>query len=157
MSASPAASAARSATLSATIEVEVMFHDLDPANIVWHGHYARFLAQARDTLMARLGYSHAEMADSGILWPVTEMKLRYLQPARLGQRLRVTATIVEHEERLKIAYEIRDAAGGRRLTRASTVQVPVKMPEGQLLYTAPAALRARLDAAIAAADAQARR
>jgi acyl-CoA thioester hydrolase len=75
------------------------------------------------------------------------MKLRYLQPARLGQRLRVTATIVEHEARLKIVYEIRDADGGRRLTRASTVQVPVQMPEGRLLYAAPAALRARLAAA----------
>lgn len=133
--------------LSASIEIEVMFHDLDPANIAWHGHYARWLAQARDTLMSRLGYSHQEMAASGFLWPVTEMKLRYLQPARLGQRLRVTAGIVEHEERLKIAYEIFDLASGRRLTRAYTVQVPVRMPEGELMYSAPAALRARLAAA----------
>ncbi len=139
--------------LSACVEIEVMFHDLDPANIVWHGNYARYLATARDTLMAQLGYSHDEMAASGVLWPVVEMKLRYVQPARLGQRLRVTASIVEHEERLKIVYEIADAGSGRRLTRAHTVQVPVKMPEGELLYRAPAALRAKLDAALAAAAA----
>lgn len=140
----------RPGALTARIEIEVPFHDLDPADIVWHGNYARYLALARDALMRQLGYSHAQMKDAGVLWPVVEMKLRYMQPARLDQRLRVSATIVEHEQRLKIVYEIADAASGRRLTRAHTVQVPVKMPEGRLLFEPPAQLRASLDAAVAA-------
>ncbi len=140
----------RPRALTASIEIEVPFHDLDPADIVWHGNYARYLALARDALMRQLGYSHAQMKDAGVLWPVVEMKLRYMQPARLDQRLRVSATIVEHQQRLKIVYEIADAASGRRLTRAHTVQVPVQIPEGRLLFEAPAQLRARLDAALAA-------
>jgi acyl-CoA thioester hydrolase len=142
----------RPRALTTSIEIEVPFHDLDPADIVWHGNYARYLALARDALMRQLGYSHAQMKDAGVLWPVVEMKLRYMQPARLDQRLRVSATIVEHQQRLKIVYEIADAASGRRLTRAHTVQVPVQMPEGRMLFEAPAQLRARLDAAIAAGE-----
>lgn len=136
--------------LAADAEITVPFHDLDPVNIVWHGHYAKYLEVARDELMNRIGYSHAEMLASGYVWPVVEMKLRYLQPARLRQRLRVRASIVEYEDRLKIAYEVFDAASGRRLTRAHTVQVPVRIDGGELLFSTPQVLREKIAAALEA-------
>lgn len=135
--------------LTASAEITVPFHDLDAVNIVWHGHYAKYLEIARDELMNRIGYGHAEMLASGYVWPVVEMKLRYLQPARLRQRLRVCAGIVEYEARLKIAYEIADAASGRRLTRAHTVQVPVRVDTGQMQFSTPAVLREKIAAAAA--------
>jgi acyl-CoA thioester hydrolase len=127
--------------LSESVEIVVPFHDLDPVNIVWHGHYAKYMEIAREALMRGVGFSHAEMMATGYAWPVVEMKLRYVQPARLGQRLRVTATLLEYDPRLKITYEIADATTGRKLTRATTVQVPVKMPEGKLLYEIPEVFR----------------
>ncbi|HXF47224.1 MAG TPA: thioesterase family protein [Burkholderiaceae bacterium] len=144
--------------LAADAEITVPFHDLDPVNIVWHGHYAKYLEVARDELMNRIGYSHAEMLASGYVWPVVEMRLRYLQPARLRQRLRVRASIVEYDDRLKIAYEVFDAASGRRLTRAYTVQVPVRADTGELLFATPPVLREKIAAALAgAANADAER
>lgn len=136
-------------TLSAVAEITVPFHDLDPVEIVWHGHYARYLELARDELMGRIGYSHAEMRASGFVWPVVEMKLRYLQAARLRQRLRVRAVLSEFESRLKIVYEISDAATGRRLTRAHTVQVAVRVATGEMLYRTPDVLREKIAAAAA--------
>jgi acyl-CoA thioester hydrolase len=140
------------ARLCASIEIVVPFHDLDPVRIVWHGHYAKYLELARDALMRRVGYSHAEMMASGYAWPVVEMKLRYLQPARLGDRLRVTATLIEHDPRLKINYDIADARSGRRLTRAHTVQVPVTV-DGKLLYTIPDVFREPMERALRAVSA----
>lgn len=134
--------------LAATVEVTVPFHDLDAVQIVWHGHYAKYLELARDALMEKIGYSHGEMRASGFVWPVIELRLRYLQPARLRQRLRVQATLLEFEQRLKIGYEILDAAGGRRLTRAHTVQVPVRIDGGQMLYSTPPVLREKIAAAL---------
>ena len=61
------------------------------------------------------------MRDSGYLWPVVECQLKYVRPARYGQRLRITARLVEYENRLKIAYEVFDAASGERLTKGHTV------------------------------------
>jgi acyl-CoA thioester hydrolase len=136
--------------LAASAEITVPFHDLDAVNIVWHGHYAKYLEVARDELMNRIGYSHAEMLASGYVWPVVEMRVRYLQAARLRQRLRVRAGIVEYEDRLKIAYEIADAASGRRLTRAHTVQVPVRIDTGEMLFSTPPVLREKIAAALAA-------
>jgi acyl-CoA thioester hydrolase len=136
--------------LTASAEIIVPFHDLDPVDIVWHGNYVRYLEVARDALMNQIGYSHAEMRASGFLWPVVEMKLRYLQPARLRQKLRVRASISEFEQRLKIVYEISDATSGRRLTRAHTVQVAVRADTGEMLFQTPPALREKIAAAAAA-------
>jgi len=133
--------------LSASAEIVVPFHDLDPVDIVWHGNYVKYLEVARDELMNRIGYSHAEMRASGFTWPVVEMKLRYLQAARLRQKLRVRASISEYEQRLKITYEISDAASGRRLTRAHTVQVAVRADTGEMLFRTPPVLREKIAAA----------
>ena len=134
--------------LAASVDIEVPFHDLDPLHVVWHGRYAEYLELARDALMRRVGYSHTEMMQTGYAWPVVELKLRYVQPARLGDRLRVTATLLEYDPRLKVAYEIADMRSGRRLTRAHTVQVPVTMPEGKLLYTIPDVFRVPVEKAL---------
>jgi acyl-CoA thioester hydrolase len=136
--------------LSATTEITVPFHDLDPVNIVWHGHYVKYLEIARDFLLDGIGYGHPEMVASGYVWPVVEMKLRYLQPARLRQRLRLVAGIVEYVDRLKIAYEIIDAQTGRRLTRAHTIQVPVRAEDGEMLYKTPPELHEKITAALEA-------
>lgn len=134
--------------LSARVQIEVPFHDLDPVNIVWHGHYVKYMEIAREALMRGIGYSHAEMMATGYAWPIVDMRLRYVQPARLGQQLHVTATLLEHDPQLKISYEIADAATGSKLTRATTVQVPVKMPEGKLLYEIPEVFRIPIEAAL---------
>ena len=134
--------------LAASVEIEVPFHDLDPVNIVWHGHYVKYLEIAREALMRGVGFSHAEMMATGFAWPVVDLRLRYVQPARLGQRLRVTATLLEHDPRLKISYEIADALTGRKLTRAVSVQVPVQMPEGKLLYEIPSVFREPMERAL---------
>jgi acyl-CoA thioester hydrolase len=133
--------------LAASAEIVVPFHDLDPVDIVWHGNYVKYLEVARDELMNRIGYSHDAMRASGFVWPVVEMKLRYLQAARLRQKLRVRASISEYEYRLKIVYDISDAASGRRLTRAHTVQVAVRVDTGEMLFQTPPVLREKIAAA----------
>ena len=133
--------------LSATAEIVVPFHDLDPVEIVWHGNYVKYLEVARDELMDHIGYSHATMRASGYVWPVVEMKLRYLQAAHLRQKLRVRASIADYAYRLKILSDISDAAPGRRLTRAHTVQVAVRIDTGEMLFETPQVLRDKIAAA----------
>jgi acyl-CoA thioester hydrolase len=134
--------------ITASAEIIVPFHDLDPVEIVWHGNYVKYLEVARDHLMLQIGYSHDAMRASGFVWPVVELKLRYLQAARLRQKLRVRASILEYEQRLKIVYEISDAASGRRLTRAHTVQVAVRVDTGEMLFQTPPILREKIAAAL---------
>jgi acyl-CoA thioester hydrolase len=56
----------------------------------------------------------------------------------------VRATIVEWQNRLKIDYLISDAESGRRLTRASTVQVAVELSNGEMCFASPPILLQKL-------------
>ena len=118
-------------------EVTVPFFDVDSMHVVWHGHYVKYLEIARCALLDRLGHNYTDMRESGYAWPIIDIQLRYVHSARFGQQLRVRAELVEWENRLKIHYLITDAHTGERLTRASTVQVAVKLSDGALQLASP--------------------
>jgi acyl-CoA thioester hydrolase len=84
------------------------------------------------------------MRESGYAWPIVDMRLKYVASAKLGQPIRVRAEIVEWENRLRIAYRIRDARTGRKLTEASTIQVAVDMATREMLFVCPPVLWERL-------------
>ncbi|MGC4027640.1 MAG: acyl-CoA thioesterase [Steroidobacteraceae bacterium] len=126
------------------IELEPTFYEIDPMDVVWHGHYAKFMERVRAALMNRLNFGYREMKESGYAFPIIELFIRYAQPLRLGQRVRISARVVEWESRLRINYEIRDAVSGRRLTRAHTVQVAVDTRTGAMQYVCPRVLWERM-------------
>ena len=119
--------------LTAEVILEVPFHDVDAMGVAWHGHYLKYLELARTALMRKLDLDFQQMQASGHLWPVVECHLKYVQPLRYGQRIKVRAEVVEHESRLKIAYLITDAETGTRLNKASTTQVAVRHATGELV------------------------
>jgi acyl-CoA thioester hydrolase len=123
--------------LSIEIELTPAFHDLDPMEIVWHGHYVKYLELARTALLRHFGYDYPQMRASGYAWPIVDLQLKYIASAVYDQRLRVRAEIVEWENRLRIAYLISDAATGQRLTKAQTTQLAVKLQTGQMQYVCP--------------------
>jgi len=118
-------------------EIVVPFFDVDSMDVVWHGHYVKYLEVARCALLDRFGHTYTHMRDAGYAWPVIDMQLRYMRGATFGQRLSVRAGLVEWENRLKIHYLISDAATGERMTRASTVQVAVCMASHEMQLASP--------------------
>lgn len=124
--------------LQVDTEVTVPFFDVDSMDVVWHGHYVKYLEIARCALLDRIGHNYAQMKGAGYVWPVIDLQLRYARAARFGQRLVVRADLVEWENRLKIHYLISDAASGERLTRASTVQVAVRLADSVMQLVSPA-------------------
>lgn len=130
--------------LSHEIELAPAFHDLDPMDIVWHGHYAKYLEIARCALLAKFGYDYPQMRESGFSWPIVDMRLKYIRPALFQQQLRIRATIVEWENRLKIDYLISDAISGHKINTASTIQVAVDVRSGEMQYVCPPVLWQKL-------------
>ena len=131
--------------LSATAEVEVPFHDVDAMNVAWHGHYVKYFELARCALLRKFDYDYPQMQASGYLWPIVDCHLKYVRPALYGQRLRIVATLLEYENRLRIGYEIRDAASGERLTKGSTIQVAVNATTRELQFVSPPIVLANLE------------
>jgi acyl-CoA thioester hydrolase len=137
--------------LKSEVEVEVPFHDADPMGVTWHGNYFRYMESARSVLLDSIGYNYRQMLASGYLWPVVDARIKYVRPTTFGQHLRVTATLTEYENRLKIAYTIADAASGDVVTEATTTQAAVHRESGALSFVSPPALTDKVRAALAVA------
>jgi len=138
----------KTGVLPTEVEVDVPFHDVDIAGVAWHGHYAKYLENARWALMHRIGYGLDQMIESGYGWPVIELELRYLRFSRFRDRLRVRASLVEWENRLVMHYLVVDAANGERVARGRSVQVAVDIASRELQFVSPRALVERVAAAL---------
>lgn len=129
---------------SAEVVIDIPFHDVDLMGVAWHGHYAKYCEVARCALLDKFAYNYKEMKESGFAWPVIEMKLRYAHPARLGQKIRVEASLREYELHLKIEYLISDAETNKRLSKGYTIQVPVDLETEKLVYGTPPVIYEKL-------------
>ncbi|OCR27041.1 thioesterase [Pseudomonas syringae] len=123
--------------IHADTEFVVPFFDIDMMNVVWHGHYVKYLEVARCALLDQIGHNYTQMLASGYGWPVIDLQLRYVRGATFGQRLIVRASLVEWESRLKINYLISDAETGERMTRASSIQVAVHIESREMQLASP--------------------
>ena len=123
--------------ISAEAIAKIQFYDVDAMQVVWHGNYARFLELARCALLEKIGYSYPEMARSGYFWPIVDMRIKYVRPVRMAQKIRLTATLLEYENRLRIDYRIVDAASGDLLSKAQTTQLAVTIGTGELEFNSP--------------------
>lgn len=130
--------------LTTEVELLVPFHDVDMMEVVWHGHYCKYFEIARCALLESIDYDYRQMRDSGFFWPIIDLHLRFIKPARFGQRILVRATLSEWENRLKIDYLIRDQASGSRLCKGHSVQVAVDIETREMRFESPPVLFGKL-------------
>ncbi|MDR0564481.1 MAG: acyl-CoA thioesterase [Azoarcus sp.] len=126
------------------VELEIPFHDLDPLNICWHGHYVRYFEIARSALLRTFDYDYLEMRDSGYAWPVVDLQIRYIRPLHFRQRIVIQTYLMEWENRLIFEYIVRDAESKERLTRGRTTQVAVDIETGEMCLISPPVLKEKL-------------
>jgi len=122
---------------SATVTVDVPFHDLDGYQVVWHGHYYKYFESARTAYLRAAGFDVSRMTRGGYLWPVIETHCRYIAPIRYGMKVRVQAKLADILHRVKFVYTMTDAKTGRRLATGYTVQAAVHAKTGELRLMTP--------------------
>ncbi|NVK11043.1 MAG: acyl-CoA thioesterase [Gammaproteobacteria bacterium] len=125
------------AAVSVYVDLQVPFHDVDVMRITWHGHYVKYLEIARTALIDEIDYGYEEMENTGYGWPIVDMHLRYVRPARMGQWLRVYADLVEWENCMKIRYRIVDRESGTLLNKATSMQVAIDVSNNEMLFASP--------------------
>ena len=98
---------------------------------------ARALYEKAD---AALGWSLEEMGRTGLVPVVARTEIDYLKPARLGDRLTVTAELTRLEKvRFLIGFEIADAAKPESIfVRCIQTMVTVQLPGGRPQRVPPA-------------------
>ncbi len=128
----------------ANIDIIVPFYDIDAMEVTWHGHYVKYFEVARSELLNQINYNYTQMRESGYVWPIVDMRLKFVKPAKFNQKINVNVTVEEWELRLKLKYLITDAVTQEVLTRGYTIQTPVDIESGEMCFGTPDVFRKQL-------------
>jgi len=78
------------------LPIRIYWEDTDAGGIVFYANYLRFFERARTEWGRYFGLSQQVLREqTGGMFVVTDVRLRYLQPARLDDQLLVTANLQE--------------------------------------------------------------
>ena len=123
--------------ISATVNLEVPFFDIDSMGVVWHGNYIKYFEIGRCELLKKINYDYNDMQASGYAWPVVDMRVKYIKPLIFRQEITIAAFLVEYENRLKIEYLITDKNTQQKFTVAYSIQVAVDAKTRKICFASP--------------------
>ena len=129
---------------------QIPFYDVDSMHIVWHGHYVKYLELARCAWLERFDYGYRQMMAGGYAWPVAQLNLKYIRPARFGQHITIRTGLREYESCLKLDYLIFDRDSGEKMAKGATMQIAVHIESGETQYQTPDDWQQRIRQALAA-------
>ena len=127
------------------IEHRVNYSETDQMGFVYHANYLVWLDMARTEHLRRTGVTYKEMEQEGVFLAVTEARIRYRQPARYDDLVRIRCWVRELASRRVIfGYAVERAATGELLATAETALIALDRRHG--LTRVPAHVMERLHA-----------
>lgn len=131
------------------VDFDVRFPEVDSYGVVWHGNYVLYMEVARNALCAAAGLTPAEALAAGYKVPITRVEVSLKKPARLDDRLEVSAWLVSPETaKLHMTYVVRRHPGLEILATGTTEQV-ILNPRGELLLSFPTAVKVLVERILA--------
>ncbi|MYL84804.1 acyl-CoA thioesterase [Desulfovibrio aerotolerans] len=90
--------------LRATVARRVRFEEADPLGIVWHGRYASYFEDARESLGNSLGIGYVDFFAKGYSIPLRHLSVDFLSPLIYPEEFTVEA-ILHWTEAMRLNYE----------------------------------------------------
>lgn len=89
--------------------VRVYYEDTDAGGVVFYANYLNFMERARTEWLRAAGVEQDQLlADSGLLFVIVEVNVRYHKPARFNDLLDVTVVPVDRgRSRFTVRQEVR--------------------------------------------------
>lgn len=85
-------------------EIEVRYGETDQMGVVYHANYVVWLDLARTKFYSDLGFSIVDSEEAGVLYPVRDVNIKYLSPAKYGEKIFVETEIKE-VSKIKFVYK----------------------------------------------------
>ena len=100
--------------------VRVNYSETDQMGVAYHARYLVWLDVARTEHLRRRGASYRELETAGLRLAVSEVSVRYRQPARFDDLLRIRCWVRRLESRrVEFGYAVDHAEDGRLLATAT--------------------------------------
>ena len=114
-------------------QIRVEYHHTDQMGIVHHSNYVKFFEVARTEWLRAIGLTYAEMERRGVMMPITEVQVKYRQPAYYDELITVRAMVEEMPmARMTFKYEISGEDGraiGSGLTTLGFIDSTTRRPQ----------------------------
>ncbi|MDF2375421.1 MAG: thioesterase family protein [Verrucomicrobiales bacterium] len=118
-----------------SISETVLFYDTDCGGVVSNIAYLRFVERARSALFAELGMDLMSMNESQLFPVVIRTEIDYRFPARLGDEVKITATLVEVQKaRVTCEFSLvvaQESGEAKQIAQAKQFVALVQMPSGR--------------------------
>ena len=125
--------------------VRVNYSETDQMGVAYHAQYLVWLDVARTEHLRACGASYRDLEAEGLRLAVSEVAVRYRQPARFDDLVRVRCWVRAIESRrVQFGYAVEDAADGRLLATATVALLA--LDASLALRKLPADVGARLRA-----------
>lgn len=90
----------------------VRYAETDQMGVVHHSNYLVWFEVGRTNFMNDAGFHYAKLEENGILAPVIDANLKYIRPAKYGERVNVTTTLATYNGvRMTYQYEVKNESG----------------------------------------------
>ncbi|MCJ8010183.1 acyl-CoA thioesterase [Paenibacillus sp. KQZ6P-2] len=91
-----------------TASVRVRYQESDQMGVVYHANYLNWFEIGRTEMIRELGISYRSMEDQGVLLPVTDLDMKFSQPARYDDEITIFTRMTAFSKlRIGYAYEVR--------------------------------------------------
>ncbi len=123
--------------LKSILEFPVRFSEVDSMQIVWHGHYVKYMEEGREDFGRKFGINYMLIKANGYLAPVVKLTCDYKKPLAYDDRVIVETSFVDCEA-AKIIYSFRifRASDNELVATGESVQVFLDM-DRELVLTNP--------------------
>ncbi|MGN7167240.1 acyl-CoA thioesterase [Paenibacillus cellulositrophicus] len=119
-----------------TTSLRVRYQESDKMAVVYHANYLNWFEIGRTEMIRELGITYRSMEDEGLFLPVTELDMKFVQPARYDDMITIFTRMTRFTKlRIDYIYEIRRLSEQEQATFASSgYQIGEELP-GEVLVT----------------------
>jgi len=105
-------------------QLRVRYQETDQMGVVYHANYLNWFEIGRTEWIRNLGLPYTKLEEAGMLLPVTDIQLKYIQPARYDDLVEIQVRMADCTFlRVHFEYVITRVADGVELVRGSTHHV----------------------------------
>ena len=123
--------------LISTIEIPVRFSEVDSMQIVWHGHYVKYMEEGREDFGRKFGVNYMLIRANGYMAPVVKITIDYKKAVSYDDRVIVETRFIDSDA-AKIIYAFRmyRASDNELVATGESVQVFTDL-DRELVLTVP--------------------
>ena len=113
--------------------LRVHFYNTDEMGVVHHANYVRWFETGRVEYLRSIGITLTEMIEDGFLFPITEVRAKYLHSAKFDDELELETTALELTKiKMEFSYKISRVGDGQILAKGFTQNVFTDASTGKI-------------------------